>query len=118
MDVLCRIREFQRAIGVYESRLEERYGVNLNEGMLLCTLANAKRPLSSGEIAEILGLTTSNASKVIASVEKKALVERMLGNSDRRQMYFKLTGAGHGKMRALNYGSIELPDALKEVMRD
>lgn len=114
---MCVIRDLQRNIAAYETRMVEKYGLCLNEGMLLCTLSNAKRPLSSGEIAEMLGLTTSNASKVIASVERKGLIERSLGNADKRHMYFKLTGAGHGKLRAVTYGTVDLPDQLRAIVQ-
>lgn len=116
MDTLCRIRDLQRAISEYEARFSERFGLCLNEGMLLCAISDAKRPLSSGEISEQLGLSSSNTSKVIASVEKKGLVERLLGEKDRRQMYFRLSGAGHGKLRAVNYAKLELPETLRDII--
>lgn len=116
METLCKIRELQRSIAAYEASLIERFGISLNEGMLLCIISESKTPLSSGLIAEALGLTASNTSKVIASVEKKGLIERLLGNNDKRQMYFKLTGAGHGKLRAVTYGSKEVTGVLKEIL--
>src|SRR3712207_7677516 len=70
--------------------MEKKHHLCLNEGMLLCSLSKVDR-LSSGEIAETLGLTNSNASKVIRSVEDKGLVERVMGVVDKRQMYFSLT---------------------------
>lgn len=70
MEPFCKIRDFYRAITDFETRFEKRYGLCLNEGMLLCCLRQEPR-LSSGDIAKLLGLTHSNTSKVIRSVEKK-----------------------------------------------
>ena len=63
------------------------YDLSLNEGMLLCTLLNTPK-LTSSEIAEALGLSASNTSKVIRSVEEKKLITRLIGKEDKRQMRF------------------------------
>ena len=70
MDRLCKIRDIQRAVNQFEQGFEKTYGICLNEGMALCSLLKAGS-LSSGEIGELLGLTSSNNSKVIGSIEKK-----------------------------------------------
>ena len=79
MDRLCKIRDIQRAVNQFEQGFEKTYGICLNEGMALCSLLKAGS-LSSGEIGELLGLTSSNNSKVIGSVEKKGLVERVISS--------------------------------------
>ena len=88
MEKLCKIRDIQRAVNQFEQGFEKRYGICLNEAMALCPLLKAGS-LSSGEIGELLGLSSSNASKVIKSIENKRLVERMTGEKDKRQMYFR-----------------------------
>ena len=93
MEKLCRIRELQRAVNRFEAALERSYGICLNEGMALCSLSKAGR-LSCGELGEMLGLTPSNTSKVLRSVEGKGYVNRELGTNDKRQMYFSLTEKG------------------------
>mgnify|MGYP002749742742 CR=1 FL=1 len=100
MEPFCKIRDFYRAITDFETRFEKRYGLCLNEGMLLCCLRQEPR-LSSGDIAKQLGLTHSNTSKVIRSVEKKGLIERILGDDDKRQMYFSLTQEGERCLKEL-----------------
>ena len=79
METLCKIRDLYRAIAEFETRFEKAHQLCLNEGMLLCCLSRKKR-LSSGEIAEQLGLSNSNTSKVIRSVEDKGYIERNLGD--------------------------------------
>lgn len=93
MDKLCRIRDLQRAVHQFEANLERLYGICLNEGMTLCSLSKAGR-LSCGELSDLLGLTPSNMSKVLRSVEEKKFVRRELGTADKRQMYFSLTDRG------------------------
>jgi DNA-binding MarR family transcriptional regulator len=89
--------------------------MGLNEGMLLCTLSKSG-PCTSGEIASFLGLTCSNTSKVIASAEKKELIQRTLGDHDKRQMYFKLSKKGKEQLSAIREQDLELPELLKTIL--
>lgn len=89
METLCKIRDLYRAIAEFETRFEKAHHLCLNEGMLLCCLSRKKR-LSSGEIAEQLGLSNSNTSKVIRSVEDKGYIERNLGDCDKRRCISRL----------------------------
>lgn len=115
MDTLCKVRDLYRAIGEFEARFEKAYDLGLNEGMLLCCLTRMER-LSSGEIAEQLGLTNSNTSKVIKFLENKGFVRRIMGDNDKRQMYFSLTPAGRAKIAEVEGGDIEIPELLKNVL--
>lgn len=114
MEKLCRIRELQRAVNRFEAALERSYGICLNEGMALCSLSKAGR-LSCGELGEMLGLTPSNTSKVLRSVEGKGYVNRELGTNDKRQMYFSLTEKGRGLLGSINCEEIETPELLKTL---
>ena len=78
MDTLCYIREIYQAISEFEIFFHQKYGISLNEGMLLCSLKNGSLP--AGEIAKKLNLSQSNTSKVLKSVESKKLVKRTLGD--------------------------------------
>ena len=81
METLCRIRDIYRAISEFEVQFMQEFDLSLNEGMLLCTLLNTPK-LTSSEIAEALGLSASNASKIIRSVEEKKLITRLVGKAD------------------------------------
>ena len=115
MEKFCRIRDIYRSILEFEAVFNRHFGLNLNEAMLLCTLSEKERH-SSGEIAETMGLTCSNCSKVIVSVEKKDLIHRNLGSEDKRQMYFSLTEKGRQTLETLKKCEIDLPEKLKEIM--
>lgn len=117
MQTLCKIRDIQRAVHEFEMHFEKRYGISLNEGMVLCSLKN-EEPLSSGRLCELLGLTASNTSKVIRNVEKKGLVVRVLGEEDRRQMYFSLSEKGRNLIENLRCGEVEIPLGLNALLPD
>ncbi len=112
---LCRIRDVQRGIMAFEQQFENYYGICLNEGMLLCSLYKSEF-LSSGELSDLLGLTTSNTSKVIASVEGKGLVVRIPGTKDKRQMYFTLTEKGKQSLSKIKCEELEVPGLLQTLL--
>lgn len=116
METLCKIRDIYRAVAAFELEFEKAHNLCLNEGMLLCTLSKTER-LSSGELAESLGLTTSNTSKVIRSVEIKGLVERVLGVVDKRQMYFSLTPKGKQALSQIKCNEQDIPNLLKDILK-
>ncbi len=115
MEDLCRIRDIYRAIVEFETRFMQQYNLSLNEGMLLCTLLDHPR-LTSGEIAEALGLTHSNASKLIRSVEEKRLITRIVGKIDKRQMYFSLTVEGKKQIDVIKATDHKMPALLHRVV--
>lgn len=92
MKELCAIRDVCRSITDYENKFQKEFFMCLNEGMILCCLKDKR--LSSGEIAEQINLTCSNTSKLLRSVEEKNYIERVLGEKDKRQMYFVLSKVG------------------------
>lgn len=115
ISTLCRIRDIQRSIITFETFFSKEYGISLNEGMLLCSLLKMNS-LSSGELSQLLGLTLSNTSKVILAAENKGLIHRILGTSDKRQMYFSLTQKGKDLIANIQCQKIDIPDVLKELV--
>lgn len=111
---LCQIRDLQRAVYLFELQFEKKYGISLNEGMVLCSLSKTAS-LSSGELGELLGLSSSNTSKVICSVEKKGYVERVVGTKDKRNMYFSLTASGRDLLDNVSDENVEMPDSLRAL---
>jgi DNA-binding MarR family transcriptional regulator len=115
METLCKIRDIYRAIAEFEVQFTQMYDLSLNEGMLLCTLFNTPK-LTSSEIAEALGLSASNTSKVIRSVEGKKLITRLIGKEDKRQMRFSLTAEGKNRISDIKNATLELPGLLQQVV--
>lgn len=114
-NALCSLRDIYRAIRTFEAKFSQKHGLCLNEGMLLCTLCS--ETYSSSEIALHLGLTNSNTSKIICSVEEKGLIERRLGKEDKRQMYFVLSAAGKKKLNEIKDADDEIRDVLQQIVR-
>lgn len=109
---LCKIRNIYRSIVDFENQLQQAIGLNMNETMLLCLLADGETFLS-GEIAEQLGLSRSNASKVIASLEKKMLVWRETCKEDSRCQRFHITQKGCELLNKMHCDSIAIPESLE-----
>ena len=115
METLCKIRDIYRAIAEFEVQFTQMYDLSLNEGMLLCALLNTPK-LTSSEIAEALGLSASNTSKVIRSVEGKKLITRLIGKEDKRQMRFSLTTEGKNRISDIKNATFELSGLLQQVV--
>jgi DNA-binding MarR family transcriptional regulator len=115
MKKLCAIRDVCRALGEYEQDFLNVHTISLNEGMVLCSLKEKR--LSSGEIAKQINLTCSNTSKLIRNIEDKGLIERVMGEEDRRQMYFSLTQKGFEMMNAIENDNIPLSGPLKKLVK-
>lgn len=97
-------------------RFQQEYEICLNEGMLLCSLKEGKH--TSGEIADKLGLSNSNTSKVIKSVEGKGFIERIPGKEDKRQMYFIITEKGLSKLSEIKCETFTIDKVLKEIQSE
>lgn len=115
METLCKIRDVHCAIARFEEQFIRTYGLSLNEGMVLCTLLHTPK-MASSEIAGALGLSASNASKLIRSVEEKKLIRRLIGKDDKRQMHFSLTEEGRKRILDIRNDTIELPDLLQQII--
>lgn len=116
VEPLCRIRDILRSINDFEAEFHAEYDVKLNEGMLLCTL-HRMEACSSGQIAELLGLSSSNSSKVILSAEKKGLIERAVGSDDRRQMFFRLTPRGEECIEKIHCNADQMVGLIEKIRR-
>jgi DNA-binding MarR family transcriptional regulator len=109
---ICAIRRIYKAIGAFEIELERLIGLNINEAMLLCLLSD-KADLTASEIAEEMGLTKSNASKVISSLEQSGYVKRCICKEDGRSMRFHLTKKGIEQLSHVHCDQLQLPPELQ-----
>ena len=115
METICLMRDIYRAIQTFEADFQKVHRVCMNEAMLLCALSGGKR--SAAEIAAINAMSPSHTSKVIRSVEEKGFVKRVLGEQDKRKMYFELTAAGKKCLAGMKCGSVAVPEILLPVFR-
>ena len=115
MNTLCKIRGIYRSIYEFEQQLEVQYNLSINECMLLCSLMD-EHLLSASQIASTIGLSSSNTSKTIKSVEQKGLIDRVVGQQDRRQMHFTLTSYGRKTIESVKSQPFELPPLLQKIL--
>lgn len=108
---ICRVRNVYRAIAAFETEFQKQLGLNINEAMLLC-IVSERENISSGEIAEEMELSNSNASKVIASLEKCGYINRKLCKEDKRCMRFSITKKGQELLTKVNCEKFQLPENL------
>lgn len=110
------MRDIYKALTAFEVAFEKKYGLSLNEAMVLCALAEAEKEMTSTAIAERTELAPSHASKVIRSVEIEGLIKRDMGKTDKRLMYFTLTPAGVTRLQAISLEKVEVPELLKPLI--
>jgi DNA-binding MarR family transcriptional regulator len=87
------VKEFLSKVYAFESHLAKNFSMLLNEAVAVCALGEgtAKR---STDIANEMGVTYSLMSRTLASLERKSLVTRAIGVTDKREMRFTLTKMG------------------------
>lgn len=111
MKSLCYIREVYQAITDFESYYQQSYKLNLHEITVLGFLYEEK--LNSGQLSKELKLSPSNTSKIIRSLESKGFIERIVGEKDRRQMYFRLTSKGIDRVNIVSCNKEDMPATLR-----
>lgn len=112
---ICKLQKIYKAIDNFELQIHKSLGLNFNEMTLLCILSDGQIRLA-GEIADKLELTRSNASKVIASLEKKSMIKRRICKEDSRCQQFVITKKGHDILDRV-HAEIAIPEVLQDYMK-
>ena len=106
---ICRIRDLSRALDTFSQLFESTFGISLTQAIILCQLRE-QTDIGPGELAAVLGLTGSHASKLIAQLEERHLIRRKLCREDKRCMRFSLTGEGHKKLSDIESAELPVPE--------
>jgi MarR family transcriptional regulator, organic hydroperoxide resistance regulator len=72
--------------------LQHQANISLEEAIVLCCLSQYCK--SQGHVADETGLTPTQASRVLSRLEHKSLIQRSIGQPDKRKMIFDITPAG------------------------
>ena len=112
---LCKIRNIYRAIAQMELQFQKKFGLNINEAMLLCLL-DTKKNMLSGEIADELDLSRSNTSKVIVAMEKAGYIRRQTGKDDSLNQCFHLTKEGEKLLADIHECDVCLPEIISKAI--
>ncbi len=96
-----RLRAFVRAFGLHEpDRTPCGQPLSVSEAQALSDIA-CHEPLSAGELAKRLQLEKSTVSRIIAQLQRRRWIERMVSPEDRRVALLTLTAAGRAAESAL-----------------
>jgi DNA-binding MarR family transcriptional regulator len=118
MKTICAMRDVFKAMDDFEHAFEAMYKISLNEAMILCTLRKAVDRLTATNLSRQTNLSPSHASKMLRILEEKKLIQRTLGDEDRRQMYFALTPSGKERVNELELDKVEIPELLRPLFED
>ncbi len=113
VQAICKMRELMTGLHTLEEQLVEAFCIDLKEAMLICTLS--EQCLSTSDIALALELKMSHTSKIIASLERKDLLIRHLGQEDKRRMFFELNDKGRELFKRLEAFSFDIPLPLERL---
>lgn len=71
------------------------------EEAALFWLSRLESPVSAGELALRLGITSGRIANILSSLDRKKFIERRRSSSDRRQINVVLTTAGADHIRSV-----------------
>lgn len=107
---LCAIRRLQTSLRAFEEELKQQTGLSFNDALLLCAVN--KGVTEPGALARELELSPSRLTRVLDSLEKRALIARSLSDSDRRSLTVSLTSGGEAMVKEYSCSEITLPEEL------
>ncbi|MFF6914490.1 MarR family transcriptional regulator [Streptomyces sp. NPDC012466] len=84
-------RRHHAAYTLFNQAMAERLGLHPTDLQCVSLLGLESRPRTTGEIAELTGLTSGSASRLVDRLERAGLVERQPDPGDRRKMLVSLT---------------------------
>ncbi|MTD56240.1 MarR family winged helix-turn-helix transcriptional regulator [Amycolatopsis pithecellobii] len=86
--------------GTLETRLQEEHGLGVTEFEALEALArNETGQCRGADLTEVVHLSQSATSRLVARLEREGLAERSMCESDRRGIFVTLTDAGRERYR-------------------
>jgi DNA-binding MarR family transcriptional regulator len=106
-------------LGLWNHRLQNTLAkeVNLPVYQLECVLLlYLDHPDSAGSLAEKLGILKSSLSKILSALQERGLIERALGDTDRRTERLTLTDAGIALVERVQSRAEEIAIALLELL--
>ena len=81
-------------------------------------LSRLESPVSAGELAARLGITSGRIANILSSLDRKKYIERHRSSRDRRQINVALTDAGADHIRSIYKSAKENHISLLKKMGD
>ncbi|NLF42886.1 MAG: winged helix DNA-binding protein [Bacteroidales bacterium] len=95
----CQIKMIYRKVQILEDQLKKEHGIGLDEAIILCCLSEECK--CQGNLANETGLTATQASRSLSSLETQELIKRTIDKTDKRKMIFTLTNKGKEKIKSI-----------------
>ncbi len=111
---LCALKDILRSITQLEEAIQETYGLSLTEAMVLCAIDGGCR--YAHDLADDVGLSPSRLSRIIASLERKDLLQREQNRDDRRHWQNSPTEKGIALLTHMKTEGIDIPPALESII--
>ncbi|HCA81715.1 MAG TPA: hypothetical protein DEP53_18455 [Bacteroidetes bacterium] len=106
-------------LGLWNHRVQNALAkdVDLPVYQLECVLLlHLDKPDSAGSVAEKLGIHKSSLSKLLSALQQRGLIERALGDTDRRTERLTLTDAGTALVERVQSRAEEIASALLALL--
>lgn len=116
MEQICKLKDIYKALYNFEKEFQEKNGITINEGMVLCCLKDGK-PRSANELCDFIGLSHSRVSRVINTIEQKGYIVREMGTIDKRQMIFTLSDTGKKKVKEMMKQDMNFTDLGNHLLK-
>lgn len=92
-EVLIALRKIIRATDLYSRRLSKEAGLTAPQLLIMQAIAEADE-LTMGDIAGEVSLSQATVTTILDRLEKRDLLRRERGSTDKRRVYARLTEAG------------------------
>lgn len=109
---LSTLRKIVVEIREIEQHLKSELNLSLNEALILCQIQEGVK--ETRKISQEIGVSTSRFSRLLDSLEKKALILRSLSPLNRRTLNLEITTLGLQKLEQLHCTPTALSASLKE----
>lgn len=92
-EVLIALRKIIRATDLYSRRLSKEAGLTAPQLLIMHAIAEADE-LTMGDIANEVSLSQATVTTILDRLEKRGLLRRERGSTDKRRVYARLTDDG------------------------
>jgi len=113
---LCYLRRILTDVKRIEETLKKEFSLTLNEALCVCQIDKGNTDPSS--LSKELSLSPSRTSRVIDSIVKQGLIERIQDEKDRRNIRIELTPQGNEMSQKLHTISLDIPEYLIKTVTE
>ncbi|GAB1481407.1 winged helix DNA-binding protein [Treponema sp.] len=110
---LCALKGLLRAVSRLEESIRDAYGISLTEALVLCAVDGGCT--AAGNLTDDVGISASRLSRILAQLEKKALIHRTRRSDDKRNWDNEVTLKGRALLKKMKNEGIDMPSELESL---